>query len=141
MHDFMTAATRRHLLARIHILALGGILPSLGEPPDGEADALLLTACSSFADLEAAKLTLFYGPNRVNDDEEREDRIAPLLAAQMETLELICSSPASTSAALRAKSATWQLWDGGELFQRAARHRLLEDRLLVAIFEDLETVL
>lgn len=140
MHDFMTYTMRRHLLARIRILALGGIVaPAPGGRPSNETDVSLLGACGAFAELESAKLRLFYGPGRVSDDDEREEQISPFLAAQVKRLGVICSCPARSSAGLRAKAATWQLWDGGELFQRATRHGLLEDRLLVSIFQDMET--
>ena len=141
MQHVWTHATRRTLLTRIRVLALGGILaPSIEGPLNFRSDAVLLKNCADFAELEGAKLGFFYGRDRIDDDDEREERIAPLLTAQVERLGQICNSPALTSAGLRAKSATWQLWDAGELAQRVARHGLLEDRLLVSVFQDLEAV-
>jgi len=134
MNDFMTQATRRRLLAGIRVLAMGRILAPSTQGPDTS----LLDTCLDFAELESAKLRFFYGSSRIDDDDEREDRIAPLLAAQVERLGLICKSPAVTTAGLRAKASTWQLWDGGELFQRATRHGLLEDRLLVSLLQDVD---
>ena len=139
MHDPLTTGARQRLLALIRDPALGGIVTSLTEPHAIRGtDTSLLACCARFAAVEEAKMALYTGPARIADDDQREDRLAPLIADQQVSLQRICARAAISPGELQTKAAIWLIWDGGELFQRAIRHGLLEDLLLVSIFQDLE---
>lgn len=76
-------------------------------------------------------------PNRVSDDDERDELLAPLVDEQVAVLDAVCEARATTLTAHRARAASFFLWDGGELAWRAHADGFLEDRLLCALLRDL----
>ena len=137
MNPFMPPNTRQRLIARMAALACGAALPPLGNRPEPSGDKALLGICIQFGDLERRKMLLYDGPDRILDDDLREEELTPLIARQIELLEALCDLPVIGLAGLRAKAIVWTLWDCGEVFQRAARYELVEDRLLVSLLRDL----
>jgi len=141
MHDFLPPGTRRHLLRRITALASGRVLlPNLLDPAVVPYDGKLLTSCSRFAELEQQAMGFYQGPRRIEDDDQREDRLSPLIAQQVELLRTIAAHRAAGVNGCQVKAAVWTLWNAGELHDRAIRHGLMEDVLLVSILADVEAL-
>lgn len=138
MNPFMSPNTRRQLIARVAALVSGtGVAPLRRDPIPPARDRALLRLCNRFGVLEHRKLLLYDGPRRIADDDVREERLSPIIAEQIEVLGALCDMRATDLVSLRAKAIVWALWDCGELFQRAARYSLVEDRLLASVLSDL----
>ena len=138
MDNYKPFDTRRLLLARLAALITA---TSSGLRYDGHAasgsDATMLAACRNFGEIEQHRMRFYEGPDRVINDDERDDRLTPLIADQVEILNTICRTPATRLVALRQKALVWLIWNRGELLHRTTRHGLIEDRLLASVFADL----
>ena len=140
MNDFLPSGTRRHLLGRIAALAAGpAVLPRVPDPAR-LPDSRLFSSCYRFAQLEQQAMSLYQGPSRIEDDDQREERLSPVIAQQVELLRGISAHRATGVAGCQAKGTVWTLWNAGELQYRAARHGLMEDILLVSVLADLEAL-
>ena len=91
--EFLTTSTRKMLLARIASLAghecQDPAADSANEGGNAGPDAPVIAACVGFCELEAKKLALIEGPDRIADDEARERLLVPLSDRQEAYLDAI----------------------------------------------------
>lgn len=142
IEGFLTTASRRHVLAGLASLtaapsqATASADAATGAPPL-HPDELLITAAAAFCSLEERRVALIEGPGRIDDDDDRDEALKPLAAAQTEPFRVLCDARATTPAGHRARASAIVLGDGGEIFYRAKVCGLPEDRLIAALLRDL----
>src|SRR3978361_671100 len=135
--EFLTTSTRTILLARIASLAGRHRQDPAADSadPGGKAnpDTAVIAACVGFCELEAKKLTLIEGPDRIPDDEAREQVPESLSDRRQAYLDAIRDQRAATPAGHQARAICLALWDGGEIGYRARTGGFVDDRPLAPL--------
>ena len=139
----MAPRTRRVVLARVAALVTGTshyhTRPSI-QRFSSATNGTLLRACAHFSRVESEKARLYVGSHRVDDDDEREMRLTPLILEQGELLETICGTRSVSVDECRAKARVYLLRDAGEAFHLATQYRVIEARLLLSLLSDLQAL-
>jgi hypothetical protein len=108
-------------------------VPPLGTHPDAE----LMAACAAFDAAERAYLNFYHGPNVIEDDDEREEAMAPVLDERDRLAQLVCSLRATTLEGYLARVRIVMLEDLELDPAEDAKSDFLNESLLGALIRDL----
>lgn len=124
----VTPVTRRRRLA---LAILAGVAPGEAAStasPELHPDAEVLRLCNEFVAITMAIHARYEGPHAIEDDDERDDILAPTRERERAVIDRLVALPAVTPEGLRAKAASYLLWDPD--MERTARDEGYHDCLL-----------
>lgn len=108
-----TPRGRRALFSALAGAALAGAAaPAVAARAARQAhpDAELARLCDELTALTAEIETYYEGPLAIEDDDERDEELAPLRARERALTRHIASLPAATASGLRAKARAYVTW-------------------------------
>ena len=108
-----------------------GLLPVAASP-----DAELIRLCDAFNALEAKIIAAYSdGPDRIEDDRERDDFLEPIRAGQDDLLCQIEAIRATTLQGVVARAAMFAAW-ADDILADWAESTAYDDRMLLALVRD-----
>lgn len=116
----VTAPSRRQLVGGSILAALSGaafagavVLPDRGEafPASASPDTELLRLCAAIDALQVQADALYTGPGRIEDDNTRDNAMAPITDAQIPLIERMCEIRPATLQGHLARAQTYWGWD------------------------------
>lgn len=114
--------------------AAGTVLPA--EASTLSPDSRLIALCDEFCRMERESMALFYGPDAIEDDDERTPFHVAVIKRQEPVVEEIMRVRATTLEGVKAKAKAIVAWDKfDDLFDRDSECR--GDRMLFDLICDL----
>ena len=108
-------------------------VPAPGTHPDAE----LMAACAAFDAAEREHLGLFYGPNAIEDEDERDRALDPIEEERDRLARVVCSLRATTLDGHLARIRCVMLEDMDLDPAEDARSSFLSESLVGALIRDL----